>query len=231
MNRILKVVRMQLTNKQTFVWVPLIVLGGAFALSLAVYGILFSAGATGTFYGGGAQAPLWYFAVIGAQALTMTFPFSQAMSVTRREFFLGTMLTAVLTAAMLAVIFVIGGLIETATRGWWFNGYFFAVGVGWEPGPVLAGVFYFAIAMLFFVSGFWGATIFKRFGTLWLIVTLVAVAAVVVLGLFVVTRMDAWPSVIDWVASIGLGGITLLIAGIAAVLAAIAFPTLRRATP
>mgnify|MGYP000991693464 FL=1 len=231
MNRILKVVRMQLTNKQTFVWVPLIVLGGAFAISLAIYGILFSAGATGTFYGGGAQAPLWYFAVIGAQALTMTFPFSQAMSVTRREFFLGTMLTAVLTAAMLAVIFVIGGLIETATGGWWFNGYFFTVGVGWEPGPVLAGVFYFAIAMLFFVSGFWGATIFKRFGTLWLIVTLVAVAAVVVLGLFVVTRMDAWPSVIDWVASIGLGGITLLIAGIAAVLAAIAFPTLRRATP
>lgn len=231
MNRILKVARMQLTNKQTFVWVPLIVLGGAFALSLAIYGILFSAGATGTFYGGGAQAPLWYFAVIGAQAMTMTFPFSQAMSVTRREFFLGTMLTAVLTAAMLAVIFVIGGLIEAATGGWGFNGYFFAVGVGWEPGPALAGVFYFAIAMLFFVSGFWGATIFKRFGTLWLIVTLVAVAAVVVLGLFVVTRMDAWPSVIDWVASIGLGGITLLIAGIAAVLAAIAFPTLRRATP
>ncbi|WDG18059.1 hypothetical protein [Microbacterium sp. Clip185] len=231
MNRILKVVRMQLTNKQTFVWVPLIVLGGAFAISLAIYGILFSAGATGTFYGGGAQAPLWYFAVIGAQALTMTFPFSQAMSVTRREFFLGTMLTAVLTAAMLAVIFVIGGLIETATGGWWFNGYFFTVGVGWEPGPVLAGVFYFAIAMLFFVSGFWGATIFKRFGTLWLVVTLVGVAAIIVLALFVVTRLDAWPSVIDWVASIGLGGITLLIAGIAAVLAAIAFPTLRRATP
>ncbi len=231
MNRILKVVRMQLTNKQTFVWVPLIVLGGAFAISLAIYGILFSAGATGTFYGGGAQAPLWYFAVIGAQALTMTFPFSQAMSVTRREFFLGTMLTAVLTAAMLAVIFVIGGLIETATGGWWFNGYFFTVGVGWEPGPVLAGVFYFAIAMLFFVSGFWGATIFKRFGTLWLIVTLVAIAAVIVLALFAVTRMDAWPSVVDWFVSIGFGGVTLLVAGIAAVLAAIAFPTLRRATP
>ncbi len=231
MNRILKVVRMQLTNRQTFLWVPLIVLGGAFALSLAVYGILYSAGVTGAFYGGGAQAPLWYFAVIGAQALTMTFPFSQAMSVTRREFFIGTMLTAVLTAAMLAVIFVIGGLIETATGGWGLNGYFFAVGVVWESGAALAGLFYFVLAMLFFVSGFWGATIFKRFGTLWLIVTLVAVAAVIVLALFAVTRMDAWPYVIDWVASIGLGGITLLIAGIAAVLAAIAFPTLRRATP
>lgn len=231
MNRILKVVRMQLTNKQTFLWVPLIVLGGAFGLSLAVYGILHSAGVTGAFYGGGAQAPLWYFAVIGAQALTMTFPFSQAMSVTRREFFIGTMLTAVLTAAMLAVIFVIGGLIETATGGWGLNGYFFAVGVIWESGAALAGLFYFVLALLFFVSGFWGATIFKRFGTLWLIVTLVAIAAVIVLALFAVTRMDAWPSVVDWFVSIGFGGVTLLVAGIAAVLAAIAFPTLRRATP
>ncbi|WP_243226219.1 hypothetical protein [Microbacterium sp. CIAB417] len=231
MNRILKVVRMQLTNRQTFIWVPLIVLGGAFALNLAVYGILISAGATGNLYSGAAQAPLWYFAVIGAQALTMTFPFSQAMSVTRREFFLGTMLTAVLTAAMLAVIFVIGGLIETATGGWGFNGYFFAVGVVWESGSVLAGLFYFVLAMLFFVSGFWGATIFKRFGTLWLVVTLVGIAAVIVLALFAVTRMDAWSYVADWFASIGFGGITLLTAAVAAVLAAIAFPTLRRATP
>lgn len=231
MNRILKVVRMQLTNKQTFVWVPLIVLGGAFALNMAVYGILISAGVTGNFYSGAAQAPLWYFAVIGSQALIMTFPFSQAMSVTRREFFIGTMLTAVLTAVMLAVIFVVGGLIETATRGWGFNGYFFAVGVVWESGSVLAGLFYFVLAMLFFIAGFWGATILKRFGTLWLIVTLVAIAAVIVLALFAVTRMDAWPSVVDWFVSIGFGGVTLLVAGIAAVPAAIAFPTLRRATP
>lgn len=231
MNRTLKVVRMQLTNTQTFVWIPLIVLGGAFLISLAIYGILLSGGITGTIYGGGAQAPLWYFAVVGAQALTMTFPFSQAMSVTRREFFFGTMLTAVLTAAMLAVIFVIGGLIETATGGWGINGYVFAVGVLWEAGPALAGLFYFALAMLFFVCGFWGATIFKRFGTMWLVVTLIAVAAVAVLAIFIVTRMEAWALVIDWFASIGVGGAAILIAAVAAVLAAIAFPTLRRATP
>ena len=34
--------------------------------------------------------------------MTLTFPFSQAMSVTRREFFIGTLLTAILGSLELA---------------------------------------------------------------------------------------------------------------------------------
>ena len=88
-NRTLSVVRMQLINKQTYIWIPLIILGGAFVLAMAIYAILAGSGVPGPFYGGGAQAPLWYFGIVGIQALTLTFPFSQAMSVTRREFYLG----------------------------------------------------------------------------------------------------------------------------------------------
>ena len=40
MNRTLNVVRMQLINKQTYIWIPLIILGGAFVLALAIYAIL-----------------------------------------------------------------------------------------------------------------------------------------------------------------------------------------------
>ena len=79
-------------------------------LALAIYAILASDGVAGPKYGGGAQAPLWYFLVVGIQALTLTFPFSQAMSVTRREFYLGTLLTAALTSAILAAVFVRGRL-------------------------------------------------------------------------------------------------------------------------
>lgn len=118
MSRTLNVVRMQLANRETFVWVPLLILGSAFAISMIIWGILSSAGVTVNMYGGGAQAPLWYFVAVGVQALTLTFPFSQALSVTRREFFVGTMLTAALTSAILAAIFVVGGLIELATGGW-----------------------------------------------------------------------------------------------------------------
>ena len=57
MNRTLGVVRMQLVNKATFVWVPLIVLAGAFVISVGIWGILSANGVTVDMYGGGAQAP------------------------------------------------------------------------------------------------------------------------------------------------------------------------------
>ena len=48
MNRTLSVVRMQLINKQTYIWIPLIILGGAFVLSLAIYAILAGSGLSRT---------------------------------------------------------------------------------------------------------------------------------------------------------------------------------------
>ncbi|WP_159500407.1 hypothetical protein [Microbacterium sp. 18062] len=231
MSRTLNVVRMQLINRQTYLWIPLIILGGAFAVTLAIYAIVRGAGGEATMYGGGATAPLWYFLFVGVQALTLTFPFSQAMSVTRREFYLGTLLTAASTSAMLTVIFVIGGFIEAATGGWGMEGYFFALDWVWGAGPHVAALFYFVLAMLFFVIGFWAATVFKRLGALWLTVILIGIGVLLVGAVWLVTRMNAWVDLFVWFASIGAGGLALLLATVVVVLAILAFPALRRATP
>ncbi|MDN3495025.1 hypothetical protein QL996_03720 [Planococcus sp. APC 4015] len=228
MSRTINVVRMQFVNKQTYVWVPLIVLVGAFVLSLMVFALI---PYDGVKVGGGTQAPLWYFLWVGVQSLTMTFPFSQAMSVTRREFYLGTMLTAVITSAMLAIIFVIGGLIEEATGGWGMNGYFFYLEWIWASGPAAAGFVYFIIAMMFFTVGFWAATIFKRFGSLWLTIVLVGLGFVFVGLLWLVGRLDAWGRVFTWFGEQGALGLSLWGIILVAVLAAASFLTLRRATP
>lgn len=231
MNRTFHVIRMQLVNRQTYLWVPVIVLAGSLVITLAIYGILASSGLEGPFYGGGAQAPLWYFAFVGAQALTLTFPFSQAMSVTRREFYLGTLLTAGLTSAILALIFVAGGLLERATNGWGMNGYFFYLPWIWEAGPAAAGLFFFALAMLFFVVGFWGATIFKRFGTAVLTTVILAIALVLVAGLWLVGLQNAWGGVFSWIATSGALGLTLWGLLLITALAGTSYLTLRRATP
>ena len=228
MNRTLNVVRMQLVNRMTYLWIPLIILFGAFALTLVVVALIPS---TEMKIGGGASAPFWYFAVVGAQALTLTFPFSQALSITRREYYLGTLLTAALTSAGLTAIMVVGAAIESATGGWGMNGYFFTVPWIWEAGPAVAALFFFSIAMLFFVVGFTGATIYKRFGMLWLTVTIIAVAALLIGVLWIVGRLDAWVAFFSWFVEIGAGGLSLLLTGLVVVLAAVAFPVLRRATP
>jgi hypothetical protein len=230
-NRTLNVVRLQLVNKQTYVWVPLLVLFGALGLTLAIYGLIRSGGATGPMYGGGAQAPLWYFLVVGVQALTLSFPFSQAMSVTRREFYLGTLLTALMTAAILASIFVVGGVIELATNGYGMQGYFFYIEALWAAGWGAAWLGYFTIAMLMFVAGFWAATIYKRWGSLILTIVLVAIGVVLVAIMWLIGRMDAWSEVFAWFAQQGAVGMTLWGLILGAVLAGISFLTLRRAIP
>ncbi|HYI52054.1 MAG TPA: hypothetical protein VEX42_10820 [Microbacterium sp.] len=231
MNRTLNVVRLQLVNKQTYIWVPLLVLFGALALTLAVYALIRSGGASGPMYGGGAQAPLWYFLVVGVQALTLSFPFSQAMSVTRREFYLGTLLTAVLTAAILASIFVVGGFIEIATGGYGMNGYFFYIQWLWEAGWGAAWLGYFVIAMLMFVAGFWAATIYKRWGSVILTIVLVGIGVIFVGLLWLIGRMNAWAQVFAWFGQQGAVGMTLWGVLLGAVLAGISFLTLRRAIP
>ena len=229
MNRTLNVVRMQLVNRATYIWVPLIVLGGTVVISLAIFGLISSNGVETTMFGGGAQAPLWYFLAVGVQALTLTFPFSQAMSVTRREFYLGTLLTAALTSLGLAVLFVIGGFVEEATNGWGMNGYMFRLTWVWSQGPLVAGLFFFTLAFLFFVVGFCFATIYKRWTNVVMTLVIVAIALLLVAAMWLIGQLDAWQPVLTWFGSltpIALTGSMLLGS---AVLAAISYGMLRRA--
>jgi len=233
-SRIGKVVRMQLLNKQTFVYLPLTILGSSFAISLMIYGIITLAvddGSTEPMYGGGSQAPLWYFLAVGIQALAFSFPFSQAMSVTRREFFLGTYATAAITSAVLSVTFLVGGLIERATDGWGFNGYFFYLPWIWDQTPVVAFLLYFTIAMFAFSIGFWSATIYKRFGTARLIATGVALVSMIVLACFLVTVVDGWPALGRWIVDLRPISLVGIIFALDLIFAGTSYLTLRRATP
>lgn len=228
MNRVGSVVRMQLVNKQTFVFLPLIILGATVAATLLIWSML-PAGATK--YGGGAQAPMWYFFAVGIMAMTQSFPFSQAMSVTRREFYLGTLLTAAMTSAILTGIFVIGGLFEKATNGWGINGYFFYLDWIWSGGPVIAAALILLMTMTFFVTGFAIATLYKRFGAAVLTVILVSLGLLLLVGLWLIGRLNAWGDVFGWIVTQGPQGLAvgLLIALVA--LSGIGYGLLRRATP
>lgn len=228
MRRTLNVIRLQLINRQTFVWVPLIILGSATVLSVLIYAMI---PGDGPKYGGGGQAPLWYFFAIGISAMTLTFPFSQAMSITRRDFFVGTMLTAILGSAFLAALFLLGGGIEVATNGYGVNGYMFYLPWLWEAGPLGAFVVYFTLALFLFVLGFTGATIYKSWGPT--VVTIVGVGlSLVLVGLvFLVTRLELWVQVGLAMGNLGALGLALWGLAIVVLLGAVSFFAFRRATP
>lgn len=228
MSRTLNVIRLQLINRQTFIWVPLIVLGGAVLVSVLIYAMI---PVDEPKYGGGGQAPLWVFFAVGLSAMTLTFPFSQAMSITRREFFVGTMITAVLGSAFMGVLFLIGGGLEMLTNGWGVNGYVFHLPWLWEAGPLGAFVVYFTLALFFFVVGFTGATIYKSWGPVAITVAGVALALVLLGIIYLITRLELWEQV--WLGILDLGALGLALWGLVAVaaLAGISFLAFRRAKP
>lgn len=225
MNRTLNVVRMQLVNKMTYIWVPLLILSGTFLLSMLIFALIPSGEVK---VGGGAQAPLWYFLVIGVQALSLTFPFSQAMSVTRREFHVGTFLTAALTGAILSTIFTVGGFIETWTHGWWVNGYFFRVPWLTDGGWPVTWLVFFAIAMLFFATGYWAAGIYKRWGTFAVTAALLAVGLVLVGIAALITVTESWIPVFTWIGQQGPLGLAAGMLVLMVVMSVGAYGTLRR---
>jgi hypothetical protein len=228
MRRTLNVIRLQLINRQTFIWVPLIVLGSATLISVLIYAMI---PVDSPKYGGGGQAPLWYFFAVGISAMTLTFPFSQAMSITRREFFTGTMITAILGSAFLGVIFLVGAGIEVLTNGYGVNGYVFYLPWLWEAGALGAFTVYFTLALFLFVLGFTGATIYKSWGPVVLTIVSVGLALLIIGLVFLVTRLDLWLQVGAAIMDLGALGLALWgLVGVA-VLAVVSFLAFRRATP
>lgn len=228
MSRTLSVARMQLVTKWTYVGSPLLILAVTFILSLAIFALI---PVSAPKFSGGSQAPLWYFMVLGIQGMTMAFPFSQALSISRRAYFQGTLGVFSALAVVMTVIYLLGAMVERATGGWGMNGYFF--NIPWiSEGPWYGtGVFFFAAMMLMFILGFWFATIFKRWGTTGLLVSLIG-TGVLLVGIIAVTTVNEWwGSVGAW--SSGQSPLTLGLWAVvlSALLAGGSFLTLRRATP
>lgn len=226
MNRILNVVRMQLLTKMTFLWIPLIILTSTFLFTLAIFALIPSGEMK---YGGGIQAPLWYLLAMGIQAVSLTFPFSQAMSVTRREFYLGTMLMGTLAVTALSVIVLVGGLIEDATDGWGVNGLFFRVALPlWDQSPMLAMLVFFTAGLFLFVMGFLFATVYRRWGTIAVVSAGVGLGVALLAAVAVLTKFELWGAVAEFFIGLGPWGTLGLGFVITVLVGAASYAPLRR---
>ncbi|MDQ0095867.1 hypothetical protein [Paeniglutamicibacter psychrophenolicus] len=230
MNRVVKVARMQLINKWSFLGIPMVILVASTLMTFAIWALLPASAREGTLYSGSGQAVMWYFLALGIQSLTFTFPFSQAMSVSRRTFYLGTLGLFATIAMGYAILYYLLGLVEKATGGWGFNGQLFAL--GWIAGnnAAIQILFYFVAMVLLFMIGFWAATVYMRWKATGLLIAGIGFA-VVLLGLVALATLnDAWPQVGAWFAAMQVLGLSIVLGGLCVLLAGGSYLTLRRAT-
>jgi len=205
-HRIIKVMRLHLVNRLTYIGIPWIITGIALVISVIV-ALLISASVPeadrqtalqGMGYSWAVLSPLWYLAVVGVQAVSAVFPFALGFSITRREYALGTLLTYGVIAAFNATGWAILTEIERALNesGVVFH-HFTALWFG-DVGPGTVWLSLFTLQLLIFaVTSVFGA-VYARWRAMGMLV-LWAFVALAVLGImaFAVLTGTA-PPILDW---------------------------------
>ena len=236
---ILRIVRLHCIKPSVFFGVPLLILGGAWVITLIVTGLI-AAGtgeavtfdaSVGQRYSWAVISPQWYLVVVGVQAIAYTFSFALGFGSTRRNYWLGTALMFTLTSAAFALLIACLVQVEKSTAGWFIGAHMFDT--LWYGIEGFGVDFYSAFALQLFVL-FIGAgvtAVFMRWRVRGMLVLLFSFLAVVLAAATVVTFTNTWPGLFAWLTSLGIIGAFTVVLCLAVASAVGGYAVIRKATP
>jgi hypothetical protein len=232
-DRIWRVVRLHLVAPSVFIGIPWLIVGIAFAVSMAVAGIitLSGGGTTGLGYSWAVLSPQWYLVVVGVQAVGMTFPFALGFGVTRRDFWIGTSVLFTLLSVVNAAAFTVLTQLEKLTDHWWTGTYMFDA-LWYGAGPWYQDFFStFALQMFVFFIGAATTTLYMRWRVVGVLSAVVSFVGVLLGAAVVIGLLDGWSGVLGWIGTFTVAGVFAAVP-IAALLCAVGgYLVIRRATP
>jgi hypothetical protein len=228
MNSVASVVSMHTTDKNSWFYTPLMVLGASFGINVIIAGLL---GGTTAIYTGGLLSIYVYMLVGGAIVVTRSFPFAIGFSVRRKDYFWGTVTMAVTISAIWAVLISLLSLVEgSLIRNWGVNLHFFHLPY-WSDSSIFAqfGLFFVEMLLMFFL-GFAPASVYQRFGR-----SGMYIVSGVVLGCFSIlsllsTYWNWWGPIFAWLGQQTPVELTGWMALVAALCALASYGLLRKAT-
>lgn len=228
MNTWIKVARFQMVDGVSYTALPWGVLGINFVIWYVI---------AGSFGGNGAQVPAYNVGVIyvvyffvGMYAMFRSLPFAFALGISRRSYYVGTVLLAAVQSAIYGLLLTLLKVLEEVTDGWGVGLHFFRVHY------ILAGPWY-----LTWLTSFVGLTLMffygMSFGLAWRRWRLAGIlaysgtqVAALVIWVITVSSSHAWPSVGHFFTTLSAAGFTGLLAGVTALLLAGGYGTMRRVT-
>jgi hypothetical protein len=237
--RIGNVVRLHLANPATVLLWPLGILAAIFVANLAIWAII-ALNVSGPDYEDAVRGMQWsgastfifvYMMVVAVQAMNQTFGFALGMSVTRRDYFLGSAAAFAALSVVYAVVLSVLGEIEAATGGWGLGGRMFTA-VYFGDGSFGQRLFTtFAFMVFFFFVGSAVAAVYARWRARGLSTFFIALGFVLVGLVALLTFTDSWGLVGAWIAANGAAGVAAWSFAASAISAVGGFLLLRRATP
>ncbi len=201
--RLWDVVRLHAINPWTTLILPWLITFAIFGLNYAIWALVSRAAGSGLepdafSNNGGVSWILVYMMVTAIQAMSATFRFALGMSVTRRDYYLGTCLYFAMLSMLYAVGLTVLGWVEQLTGGWGLGGYFFAPG-GLDSQPLWLRAYAFLVLLLmFFFVGAAFAAVWMRWKVNGLLTTFFAIAVVLVGLAWWATEAGLWGMVGDF---------------------------------
>lgn len=197
--------RLQFSVPSTLIWVPLLVMTLSWAIGI---GIMLMADAqiddripaedplSGP---GAAQATIWCLAFMAAYAASHTFPFSMALSYSRRVYVLGAFLAFGLVSVGFGAAVALGAVIERLTDGFGRHVYVFDAPLFTDSAGIL-GISFLAVTLclFFMLFGFFWAILYRRVSLVNLWIVMIGVTLVLLGWVALVTLQDGWMSVWLW---------------------------------
>ncbi|WNM25263.1 ABC transporter permease [Demequina capsici] len=200
--RLSAVLRIHLANPWQTLITPWIIMALIFGVNAGIWGLVaYSAGGAdkvepGAFQNNGGVTWLYVFMlVVAVQAMHFTFRFALGFSITRRDYYAGTLLYFLLLAVVYTAGLTVLAALERATGGWWLNGGFFAPMMLVDAPIAVVAYYSFAGLLLAFTVGATAAAVWVRWAAAGLYWMFGILAVALVGGLWGVTVAHAWTSV------------------------------------
>ncbi|MCZ2813196.1 hypothetical protein O2W15_17330 [Modestobacter sp. VKM Ac-2979] len=232
MNRVLGAARLQLINPLLSVGIGWAIVALAFVVNLAIWGVGDLDTSASDSNTGGLAALYITVLVTYIQAVTMVFPLAMGLSLSRRVFYLGTALVAVVQAVVFGIALAALTAVENATNGWGAGLEFWAPGAVDVGNPALQVVVFAVPMMAFAFMGIGLGVLYKRWGA----TGIYALTAALIVGtgalVVLLTWRRAWDDLGAWLTDRSVESFAIGLPAVAALaLAALAYLGLRRAVP
>lgn len=237
-SRIAAAFRLHFTVPSTFISVPLLVFASASLIALGIMVWISQQAdrahpAAEPLYNGASQATVWCLAFMAAYAVTHTFPFSMALSFSRRTFVVASMLAFAAVSAVFGAAFALMASMEQWTKGYGMHVYTFNLPYLTQgPGGVFsAGLVAAALCLVVMLLCFSAALIYRRLGLMLFWAVMIAAVALLAVLAMIITTGGWWGDVWLWLveqSALSLAGWLMMPA---AVFTGVSWVTIRRVSP
>lgn len=193
--RALAVTRIQLTVYPLLVVLPILVLTAAFGVTV----LAVSAMGDADVQVGGLMSIYFTQLALAWVGVYQGFSFTVGLNVTRRAFYLASLLTGALQSVAYGLVLYLASILERASDGWGIALRFFDPTSLASNSPVTFVSYTMPMLFLTAVGLFLGAAA-KRFGTMGFFLRSVAAVLVIALVATFITYVDGWGPIVGWFA-------------------------------